>query len=99
MVIALRRPSNYEPKDGARFEVHLEKSRGLFGAPPTRSRRACRPTPWAPRYGRGGPCATPSHRAVALFDDGISPGDAAEELGSRVRAPIGCASGRWWRGM
>lgn len=29
--IALRRPSDYEPKDGARFKVHIEKARGLFG--------------------------------------------------------------------
>ena len=30
-VIALRRPSDYEPNQGARFEVHLEKARGLYG--------------------------------------------------------------------
>lgn len=30
-VIALRRPSDYEPKQGARFEVHFEKGRGLVG--------------------------------------------------------------------
>ena len=31
-VIALRRPSDYEPEQGARFEVHLEKARGILGA-------------------------------------------------------------------
>jgi hypothetical protein len=30
-VIALRRPSDYRPPDGARFEVHIEKGRSLFG--------------------------------------------------------------------
>jgi len=30
-VIALRRPENYEPEQGARFEVHLEKARGVAG--------------------------------------------------------------------
>lgn len=30
-VIALRRPGNYDPSQGARFEVHLEKARGLAG--------------------------------------------------------------------
>ena len=30
-VLALRRPSNYTPEDGARFEVHFEKARGLYG--------------------------------------------------------------------
>ena len=32
-VIALRRPHDYSPKEGARFEVHLEKARGLYGSP------------------------------------------------------------------
>ena len=31
-VIALRRPADYEPDQGARFEVHLEKARGVVGA-------------------------------------------------------------------
>jgi hypothetical protein len=30
-VIALRRPPDYEASQGARFEVHYEKSRGFFG--------------------------------------------------------------------
>jgi putative DNA primase/helicase len=30
-VINLRRPSDYEPTDGARFEVHFEKARGVTG--------------------------------------------------------------------
>jgi len=30
-VISLRRPKRYNPADGARFEVHFEKSRGFFG--------------------------------------------------------------------
>ena len=30
-VIALRRPADYSPKEGARFEVHLEKARALVG--------------------------------------------------------------------
>lgn len=29
--IALKRPKDYEPEDGARFEVHFEKARGLWG--------------------------------------------------------------------
>lgn len=31
-VIKLKRPGNYNPEDGARFEIHFEKSRGFFGA-------------------------------------------------------------------
>jgi putative DNA primase/helicase len=30
-VVNLRRPGNYDPTDGARFEVHIEKGRGMFG--------------------------------------------------------------------
>jgi len=30
-VIALRRPTDYDPNQGAVFEVHFEKSRGFFG--------------------------------------------------------------------
>ena len=30
-VISLRRPRDYDPSEGARFEVHLEKARGVFG--------------------------------------------------------------------
>jgi putative DNA primase/helicase len=31
-VVALRRPGDYTPDQGARFEVHLEKARGVSGA-------------------------------------------------------------------
>ncbi|WP_049767111.1 AAA family ATPase [Waddlia chondrophila] len=30
-VIKLKKPGNYAPEDGARFEIHFEKSRGFFG--------------------------------------------------------------------
>jgi putative DNA primase/helicase len=30
-VVALRRPSDYQPSEGARFEVHFEKARGAHG--------------------------------------------------------------------
>jgi putative DNA primase/helicase len=30
-VLNLRNPSDYEPSEGARFEVHFEKTRGLSG--------------------------------------------------------------------
>ena len=29
--ISLRRPADYAPTEGARFEVHIEKGRGVFG--------------------------------------------------------------------
>ena len=30
-VITIRRPADYEPSQGARFELHYEKARGLLG--------------------------------------------------------------------
>ena len=30
-VISLRRPEDYDPEEGARFEVHYEKARGFYG--------------------------------------------------------------------
>ena len=30
-VITLRKPENYDPREGARFEVHYEKARGFYG--------------------------------------------------------------------
>lgn len=30
-VIALKRPNDYEPSEGARFEIHFEKTRAMFG--------------------------------------------------------------------
>jgi hypothetical protein len=30
-VIKLKHPDDYDPSEGARFEVHLEKPRGIFG--------------------------------------------------------------------
>jgi putative DNA primase/helicase len=31
LVIHLRRPDNYDPAEGARFEIHYQKARGLYG--------------------------------------------------------------------
>ena len=31
LVMALRRPVDYDPRQGARFEIHFEKARGLYG--------------------------------------------------------------------
>jgi hypothetical protein len=33
LVMAIRRPADYQPAEGARFEIHFEKARCLFGEP------------------------------------------------------------------
>ena len=80
-VIALRPPGDYSPKEGARFEVHLEKARGIFGdgADPFEAQLTAEAGVsswlWKPLEDAR------LVRAAALFTDGSSVADAAEELG------------------
>jgi putative DNA primase/helicase len=81
-VISLRRPSDYSPKDGARFEVHLEKARGVAGA---------EAEPFEARLQaseRGEPMWVWEElkdsllkRAALLFTEGNTVNEVAEELG------------------
>jgi hypothetical protein len=82
-VIGLRRPEDYEPQEGARFEVHDEKSRAHFGD-------AGRPAEanLVSMADRGGltwsACdLKPSHleEAVALFRSGVTVRAVAAQLG------------------
>jgi putative DNA primase/helicase len=80
--MALRRSSDYSPTEGARFEVHLEKARGVVGedAEPFEVRLQTddhgKPT-WTWEAHKNAMFA----RACALFRDGTTVRDAAEELG------------------
>jgi putative DNA primase/helicase len=88
MVLALRRPADYRPKDGARFEIHIEKARGLFG-PATDPFEVHLQTDAgnAPVWSWRPVCDAEFDRAVELFADGVSASDAAEALGvSRATA-------------
>jgi putative DNA primase/helicase len=82
IVLALRRPSDYEAAEGARFELHFEKARGLFGdqADPFEARLVTDGaglTHW-----RWQPLSTTElARAVPLFQAGLSLREVAEELG------------------
>jgi putative DNA primase/helicase len=80
-VIALRRPADYSPKEGARFEVHLEKARGLFGegADPFEASLTIESgiSRWAWKELEDARLI----RAAALFGDDSSVTDVAEELG------------------
>jgi putative DNA primase/helicase len=79
--ISLRRPSDYVPPEGARFEVHFEKARGIHGdrAKPFEARLEIRD---------GAMLWTISEiedvnraRVKALLDDGMSIRDIADETG------------------
>ena len=81
-VIALRRPSDYEPKQGARFEVYYEKARGLAGADTDpfeaglhvdhegRQHWQCKPV-----------TAARSDRILELKELGMTQSEIAQELG------------------
>jgi hypothetical protein len=79
--ISLRRPSDYSPAEGARFEVHVAKGRGLRGRPAlpfeamleTRADQAT----WTVKAIED----VESARVKALLADGLSIRDIAEETG------------------
>jgi putative DNA primase/helicase len=82
-VIGLRRPEDYEPQQGARFEVHVEKRRGHFGdaGRPFEARLVSTPDgsglTWSARD------LKPSHleEAAALFRSGVTVRAVAAQLG------------------
>ena len=83
LVMSLRRPADYRPREGLRVELHFEKARGLCGPDldPFEARMStdrlsgrahwdCRPTGSAELY-----------RAAALLRQGMSAGEAVRTLG------------------
>jgi 5S rRNA maturation endonuclease (ribonuclease M5)/KaiC/GvpD/RAD55 family RecA-like ATPase len=79
--ISLRRPSDYVPTEGARFEVHLEKARGVHGEPAK---------PFEAKLEERGSTAVWTMRDIddanlarvrALLEDDLSVRDIADETG------------------
>ena len=86
-VICLRHPDDYSPTEGARFEVHFEKARGLHGddAKPFEAKLEVRDGAalWTMRDIEDAELA----RAIDLFSEGYSVRDTAAEMGiSRSKA-------------
>lgn len=77
-VVALRRPSDYQPKEGARFEVHFEKSRGFHGddAKPFEA-ALLHDEGWTTRDMEDADAA----RVMALAAEGMTVREIAQELG------------------
>jgi hypothetical protein len=82
LVIALRRPPDYQPRQGARLELHIETARAVAGhaREPVEAQlvfdAAGRATwSWWPIGRRD------SHRVAALLRDGRNPNQIARELG------------------
>jgi len=80
-VIALKRPEGYKASEGARFEVHFEKSRGFSGrdAEPfiAQLHKECEVYSWT----HENLAQNQYDRAVAMLADGMSQVDIAIELG------------------
>jgi hypothetical protein len=76
-VIALRRPEDYSPAEGARFEVHFEKTRGFAGPDAEPFEAALTAAGWAVRELDD----ALEDRVVALHRDGLSQRDIAAEIG------------------
>ena len=79
--ISLRRPADYTPTEGARFEVHFEKARGIHGdrAKPFETKMEVRDgkSIWRMRELEDAELA----RVKALCDDGLSIREIAAEMG------------------
>jgi putative DNA primase/helicase len=80
-IVGLRRPQDYRPSEGARFEVHLEKARGVHGeqADPFEAMLEIRNAAalWTLRTLEDAEHA----RVVALTEDGLTVRDISSKLG------------------
>jgi KaiC/GvpD/RAD55 family RecA-like ATPase len=77
-VIALRRPDDYDPAEGARFQLHYEKSRGFHGNDAKPFEAALGPNGWTTRDLADADMA----RVVVLSAEGMSARDIADALGA-----------------
>ena len=82
-VIGLRRPEDYQPQQGARFEVHVEKSRAHFGDVGRPFEASLVSTPDGRGLTWSASDLKPSHleEAVALFRSGVTVRAVAAQLG------------------
>jgi putative DNA primase/helicase len=82
-VIGLRRPEDYQPQQGARFEVHVEKSRAHFGNTGRPFDARLESTPDGRALTWLASDLKPSHLedAAALFRSGVTVRSVAAQLG------------------
>jgi putative DNA primase/helicase len=81
-VLALRRPSDWRVRDGARFEIHFEKARGLHGdaVDPIEARLET-DAGGNPRWSWKPVNESELQRVAALLKDGLNPNQVAREMG------------------
>jgi hypothetical protein len=80
-VIALRRPTDYRPDQGARFEVHFEKHRGFHGAEAESFEARYEERDGAAIWSRTAIADVELKRVADAIRDGMSLREAAAELG------------------
>jgi putative DNA primase/helicase len=90
-VIALRRPPGYRPADGARFEVHIEKARRVWGevldpfvAQLVGEVDAPETTHWKVEPVTAGPRAPDEPERRALFQQRLAEGQRVEEIAKEL---------------
>jgi DNA-directed RNA polymerase specialized sigma24 family protein len=80
-IIHLKRPSDYEPDQGARFEVHLEKARGVFGDDAKPFEAQLETTDGADHWLVKSLEDANAARVIEASEEGLSCRDIAKELG------------------
>jgi putative DNA primase/helicase len=80
-VISLRRPQDYQPEQGARFELHFEKSRGFFGDDARSFEARYEERDGAALWTRTEIADAELGRVVDALRDGMSIREAADALG------------------
>lgn len=76
-VINLKRPEDYNPEEGARFEVHFEKARGFMGTDAEPFEATLSTRGWTMRDLKD----VLEDQVIALADEGLKQRDIAKELG------------------
>ena len=78
----MRRPADYTQSQGARFELHVEKARGLAGPALEPIEVQLSLAPDGPIHWQWGPLAEQDlDRVMALLRQGLNPNQIARELG------------------
>jgi putative DNA primase/helicase len=80
-VISLRRPQDYSPEQGARFELHYEKNRGFYGEDAQPFEAQYRVDQGAALWTRTEIADADRGQVVAAIQDGMSIREAADALG------------------
>jgi len=76
-VLVLRRPADYDPANGAHFELHYEKARGAYGEAVRPFEARLTPTGWRVKSLE----ESTRERVAAMFNEGMSQSEIAAELG------------------